>query len=309
MLSDLLAHTPSTLTRVLPLSPSRTHPIHPTKRTLVMSILNATPDSFSDGGDHAHLETALAAGLAHLAQGADILDVGGMSTRPGAADVAEAEEIARVVPLLEALKREGGGAALSVDTFRSGVARAAVEAGATIINDVMGGEGEGMRETMSELAVPVVLMHSRGTPATMNGLTDYPDGVVAGVRTELEARVRAALAAGVRRWNVLLDPGIGFAKTSPQNLELLRRLPEALGRGAAAGDGRTSFLGQFPSLVGLSRKGFIGRLTGREVARERVMGTAAGVGASVAGGADVVRVHDVEAMVEVVKVADGIYRG
>jgi len=308
LLAELLAHTPSTLTRVLPLSPSQTHPIHPTKRTLVMSILNATPDSFSDGGDHFLTDAALASGLAHLGLGVDILDIGGMSTRPGAADVSAADEIARVVPLLQALARERAGVALSVDTFRPEVARAAVQAGATIINDVLGGAEEGMLEVMAEAAVPVVLMHSRGNPNTMSSLTDYPEGVVAGVRTELEARVKAALAAGVRRWNVILDPGVGFAKTADQNLELLRRIPEALGRGAAASDGRTNFLGQFPSLVGLSRKRFIGTLTGREVAKERVFGTAAGVTASVAGGADVVRVHDVPAMVDVVKVADGIYR-
>ena len=188
------------------------------------------------------------------------------------------------------------------------MARQAVAAGATIINDVLGGAEEGMLEAMSELAVPVVLMHSRGTPSTMSKLTDYPEGVVAGVRTELEARVHAALAAGVRRWNILLDPGIGFAKTAQQNLELLRHLPEALGRGSLAADPARNVLGQFPSLVGLSRKKFIGTLTGKEVAKERVFGTAAGVTASVAGGADVVRVHDVRAMVEVVKVADGIYR-
>lgn len=273
-----------------------------------MSILNTTPDSFSDGGDHLSLDSSLASAREHLRLGAQILDVGGMSTRPGAADVTPEEEAARVVPLIRALRAEGVEAPISVDTFRPEVARAAVEAGADIINDVLGGTEEGMLEVIADLDVPVVLMHSRGTPKTMSSLTEYEGGyVVAGVRRELAARVQRALGAGVKRWNIILDPGVGFAKTGEDNLVLLRHLAASLGHGLPAGE-EGAWLSEFPSLVGLSRKRFIGTLTGREVAKERVLGTAAGVTASVAGGADIVRVHDVEAMLDVVKVADGIYR-
>lgn len=261
-----------------------------------MSILNATPDSFSDGGSNPTLATA----LAHLDSGADILDVGGMSTRPGAADVSPTEEVARVVPLIQAIRAHPtrGAVPISVDTFRPDVARAAVEAGANIINDVRGGEEPGMLAVMAELDCPVVLMHSRGA---IGGSSTYVDGdVVRGVREELEQRVDAALAAGVKRWNIITDPGIGFAKTGGDNLILLRRMDEVLGPGTK--------LGEYPSLVGLSRKRFIGTLTGKDVASERVLGTAAAVTASIQGGARIVRVHDVEEMRDVVKVADGIYR-
>lgn len=264
-----------------------------------MSILNATPDSFSDGGDNLPLSTSLSSALSHLASGADILDIGGMSTRPGAADVDEVTEIARVVPLLRALREQGVNVPISIDTFRPAVARAAVEAGATIINDVLGGTYEGMLEVMAELDVPVVLMHSRGMPDTMSRLTGYGGDVVSGVRGELEERVQKALEAGVKRWNIVVDPGVGFAKTGEDNMVLLRRMGEVIGEGE---------LGKYPSLVGLSRKKFIGTVTGKEAPKERVWGTAAGVTASIAGGAGIVRVHDVAEMVDVVRVADGIYR-
>lgn len=273
-----------------------------------MSILNTTPDSFSDGGDHFSLEASLTSALEHVKLGAHILDIGGMSTRPGAADVSPEEEAARVVPLVKALREKGVKVPISIDTFRPEVARAAISAGADIINDVLGGAEEGMLAVMADLDVPVVLMHSRGTPSTMSRLTEYEGGdVVAGVRSELAQRVQDALDAGVKRWNIILDPGIGFAKTGEDNLVLLRSLPASLGHDVpATEDG--AWLKEFPSLVGLSRKRFIGTLTGKEVAKDRVLGTAAAVTVSVAGGADIVRVHDVEAMVDVVKVADGIYR-
>lgn len=307
LLATLLHSTPSSLNRVLPLSPSLTHPLG--SHTLLMSILNTTPDSFSDGGDSFSLPSALLTAHSHLLLGADILDIGGMSTRPGAADVSIEQETHRVVPLIRALRAAGVEAPISIDTFRPEVARAAIEAGATIVNDVLGGKEEGMRELMAELDVPVVLMHSRGTPRTMAGLTDYPDGdVVRGVRDELGETVRKALEAGVRRWNIILDPGIGFAKTGKDNVVLLRHLHEALGRFPEGQGEEEGFLGQFPSLVGLSRKNFLGTLTGRGEAKERVWATAAGVTASVAGGTEVVRVHDVEMARDVIKVADAIYR-
>lgn len=272
-----------------------------------MSIVNTTPDSFSDGGDNVSVETAVRTAQLHLQQGAHIIDIGGMSTRPGAADVSVEEEAGRVVPVIQALRAAGVTAPISVDTFRAEVARQAIAAGADIINDVLGGSSDGMLAVMAELDVPVILMHSRGTPQTMSSMTEYPgNDIVAGVRSELAQRVQAALDAGVKRWNIVIDPGIGFAKTGQDNLVLLRRLREVLGEGQDCSD--SLGLSTFPSLVGLSRKKFIGTLTGKQNAKERVLGTAAGVTASIAGGADIVRVHDVEAMVDVVKVADGIYR-
>jgi dihydroneopterin aldolase/2-amino-4-hydroxy-6-hydroxymethyldihydropteridine diphosphokinase/dihydropteroate synthase len=297
LLSTLLITIPTSLDRVLPLSPTVCHSLH--SRTLVMSILNTTPDSFSDGGDHFSLPDALASALAHIEAGADILDIGGMSTRPGADDVDPEIEISRVIPLIRALRERGIVTPISVDTFRPAVARAAIEAGANIVNDVLGGSTEGMLEAMAELDVPVVLMHSRGTPATMSSMTTYEGGVIAGVQRELGARVEAALAKGVKRWNIILDPGVGFAKAGPDNLVLLRELPALLAGAELAG---------YPSLVGLSRKKFLGTLTGKSDAKERIWGTAGGVTASIVGGADIVRVHDVKEMVDVVRVADGIYR-
>ncbi|GAA5906728.1 hypothetical protein JCM6882_003287 [Rhodosporidiobolus microsporus] len=307
LLSNILSTSRSSVHRVFPLSPSLVAPFSRPSApspsgTLVMTILNATPDSFSDGGDHASVPAATSSALAAIEAGASILDIGGMSTRPNAADVTPKEEASRVVPLVHALRSAPHNLStpISVDTFRPDVARAAVEAGATIINDVYGGREPGMLQTMAELAVPVVLMHSRGTPATMTGLTDYSadGGVVEGVRREMEEMVVAALEAGVRRWNITLDPGIGFAKTAAQNFELLRRLPEVLGG--------SPLLRDFPVLVGLSRKRFLGP---DKDAKDRAFETAAGVTASVASGwCEVVRVHDTKAMVDAVRVADAIYR-
>lgn len=300
LLSTLLASTPSTLVRVLPLSSSLTHTLG--SRTLIMSILNTTPDSFSDGGDNALVSDALSSALDHIRLGVDIVDIGGMSTRPGAADVEEEEEIRRVVPVIQAIRAQNLTIPISIDTFRPSVAKAAIDAGATIVNDVLGGSTEGMLAMMATLDVPVILMHSRGIPATMSGLTSYPAGVVQGVRQELGDRVAQALSSGVKRWNIIVDPGIGFAKSGSDNLVLLRALPAVL---ASSSDSESPAL---PSLVGLSRKKFLGTLTGKENPKERVWATAVGVTSSIAGGADIVRVHDVAEMVDVVRVADGIYR-
>ncbi|GAA5841093.1 hypothetical protein JCM11251_008016 [Rhodosporidiobolus azoricus] len=307
LLFRLLFAIRSSVHRVFPLSRSLVAPFSrlaasSPSRTLVMTILNTTPDSFSDGGDHAALPAAISSALAAVEAGASILDVGGMSTRPSAAEVAPEEEIARVVPLIRALRSEPHNLStpISIDTFRPEVARAAVEAGATVINDVYGGREPGMLETMAELGIPVILMHSRGTPETMTTLTDYSadGGVVQGVRREMEEMVLAALRAGVRRWNIILDPGIGFAKTAAQNYELIRRLPELFVQ--------SPLLRNFPVLVGLSRKRFLGP---EKDAKDRVVETAAGVTASVASGyCEVVRVHDTQAMLDAVKVADAIYR-
>ena len=268
-----------------------------------MAILNLTPDSFSDGGVHSTSPSALLPTLStFLSAGASIFDVGGQSTRPYAAQVSIEEEISRVVPAIKFIRSQAAfdNIAISIDTYRAAVAAAAISAGANIVNDVSAGQMDpDMLPTVAKMGCTIILMHMRGTPATMNTLTTYPAGVVAGVCTELLARIEAAEKAGIRRWRILLDPGIGFAKTQSQNLELLRRLEELRVWTGLEG---------LPWLVGTSRKGFVGKVTGVEKAHERVWGTAGAVTAAVKGGADVVRVHDVGEMEKVVKMADAIWR-
>jgi 2-amino-4-hydroxy-6-hydroxymethyldihydropteridine diphosphokinase/dihydropteroate synthase len=268
-----------------------------------MSILNVTPDSFSDGGknydlDKGDLRTTV---LEHVENGASIIDIGGQSTRPGAEQVDSAEELSRVLPAVKLIRSLNlKNVAVSVDTYRADVAEAAIEAGAQIINDVSAGlMDKNMLPTAAKLGCTICLMHMRGTPETMKYMTDYPGGLLETVGRELLDRVHAAEDAGIRRWRIILDPGIGFAKTQDQNLELLRRFDELR---AYPG------LENFPWLVGTSRKAFIGRITGVELAKERVWGTAASVAAAVQGGADVVRVHDVKEMGQVAKMADAIWR-
>lgn len=261
-------------------------------RTWVMGVLNVTPDSFSDGGRYLDAEAALAHGLALFEEGADIVDVGGESTRPGERkELTAVEETRRVVPLIEALRKRGAGL-LSIDTTKAAVAEAALEAGADIVNDVSGFAFD--REVASVVArrgVPAVLMHLRGDFAAMHREPRYDD-VMGEVVSELGQRVLAAEAAGVKRAQLLVDPGVGFAKSAGHSLEVLRRLPdmEALG---------------LPVLVGPSRKSFIGKVLDLPVG-ERLMGTAAAVAACVLAGAHVVRVHDVKAMVEVARLCDAI---
>ncbi|KAF2278616.1 folic acid synthesis protein-like protein [Westerdykella ornata] len=279
-------------------------PYSPSRRTLIMSILNLTPDSFSDGGRHFNLppSTLMQTIHSHLASGAHILDLGGQSTRPHAPQVSAEEELSRLLPALKTITSlaETRNTAISIDTYRASVARAAVQAGAHIINDVSAGLLDpDMLPTVAELGCTICLMHMRGNPDTMNDLTSYPDGVIHGIGRELLDRVREAEKAGIRRWRIILDPGIGFAKTQDQNLEVLRRLDDLR---------RYPGLEGFPWLIGTSRKAFIGRITGVEEARERTWGTAAAVTAAVQGGADVVRVHDVGEMAKVVSMADAIWR-
>lgn len=285
-------------------------PLQPSRRTRVMSILNTTPDSFSDGGVHSPSDFAAlqATVREHIRQGATLIDIGGQSSRPNAPDISAAAEIDRVLPAIHAITSlgpEAAGITISIDTYRAAVAEAAVHAGAHLVNDVSFGALDPlMLPTVARLGCSYLGMHMRGTPATMQDPEHcaYPHGVVPTVAAELAARLRAAQAAGVRRWRILLDPGIGFAKTPAQNLELLRRLPEV--RAAAASELRA-----LPWVLGSSRKGFIGRVTGVAEARDRVWGTAATVGVAVAGGADVVRVHDVGAMGLVVRMCDAVWRG
>jgi dihydropteroate synthase len=259
---------------------------------LLVGVLNCTPDSFSDGGRYASVDEAVAAGVRMADEGADWIDVGGESTRPRSVPVAEEEERARVVPVIERLRgRLPDGVRISIDTYKAGTARAALAAGARVVNDVSGGLLDPrLLEAAAEAGAPIVVGHLRGAPATMMEGVAFGE-VVAEVGAELAARVAAARAAGCRE--VWADPGIGFGKLLPHNLALLRALPDLAGR-----------LG-VPLMVGVSRKAFIGQLTGKQ-AGERIFGTAAAVTAAVLGGAAAVRVHDVGAMRDVVRVAEAV---
>ncbi len=291
---------------ITPLAPNLPplKPTNPERRTLVMAILNITPDSFSDGGAHSlHEERGLRSIVQHLlSSGASIIDVGGQSTRPNAKRVSPNEELLRVLPVVKLIREVAGDSkvGISVDTFYAEVAKAAIEAGADIINDVSAGTLDTeMLLTAARLRKTIIMMHMRGDPSTMNSLTSYPEGIIHGVGQELLARVKAAEAAGIARWRIILDPGIGFAKTEAQNLELLRRLDELRNYPGLQG---------IPWLVGASRKGFIGKITGVKEPNQRIWGTSAAVTASIQGGADIVRVHDVAEMASVVRMADAIYR-
>ncbi len=262
-------------------------------RPAVMGILNVTPDSFSDGGRFASVEAAVERALAMEAEGAAIVDVGGESTRPGAEPVPVEEELARVVPVIEAL-RDRLSIPVSVDTTKPEVMEAAVAAGAGFINDVNALRAPGALEKAAELGVPVCLMHMRGTPRTMQQAPEYDD-VVAEVRAFLAERMAACRAVGIADTRLVLDPGFGFGKTLEHNLALLRRLPELAGLGA-------------PLLAGISRKSMIGALTGRPV-EERLAGSLAAAVLAVERGARLVRVHDVAATVDALKVAGAVLEG
>ncbi len=256
----------------------------------LMGVVNVTPDSFSDGGLYLDPAAAIAHGEELARNGAVILDVGGESTRPGAEPVAEAEELARVVPVVEGLT--GTGAEVSVDTSKAAVAAATLAAGAAIVNDVTALRGDpGMAAVCAEGGATVVLMHMIGTPRTMQREPRYDD-VVDDVRAFLAARIEAALAAGIAEERIWVDPGIGFGKTAEHNFELLRRLGElrALGR---------------PIVVGTSRKSFLGDGDG-SAASERLGGTIASSVLAAAEGADVLRVHDVAEVAQALAVANAV---
>jgi dihydropteroate synthase len=258
----------------------------------VMGVVNATPDSFSDAGRFLGFEAVVAHAERLAGEGADLLDLGGESTRPGAAEVPADQEIARVVPVLAALRARGVVVPISVDTRKAAVARAALDAGADLVNDVSGLlHDPALARLVADRGVPVVLMHLRGTPADMQSRAHYRD-VVGEVAAELEAALVRARTAGVRDDQVILDPGIGFAKTAEQSLALFARLDRlrALGR---------------PLLVGPSRKSFIGAATGAPV-EERLPGTLAAVAACVLAGVEFVRVHDVAPARQAARVAAAI---
>ena len=255
------------------------------RRALVMGILNVTPDSFSDGGRHLDPDRAVERARQMVAEGADLIDIGGESTRPGAEPVTAKEEQARILPVIERVARDFG-TFVSVDTRHGATAREALKAGATIVNDISGLDDPLMGGVVGRSGAPLILMHMRGTPADMSEHTTYED-VVRETAAELAARMARAVAAGVDEGQIILDPGIGFAKTAEQSLEVLRHLAElrTLGR---------------PLLVGPSRKSFLAKV--RDVpAEERLNLTLGAVIAAVANGAHIVRVHDVRPAVDAIR--------
>ena len=260
-------------------------------RPQVMGIVNVTPDSFSDGGMHDTLEAAVAHGLQLAREGADLLDIGGESTRPGADEVSVEEELHRVIPVIEQLAKQTS-LPISIDTSKPEVMRAAVAAGAGMINDVYALRREGAMDAAAALGVPVVLMHMQGEPRSMQEAPDY-DEVVGDVHRFLAERLFAAEMSGIAKKNLLVDPGFGFGKNTGHNLQLLAQLE------------RFAELG-VPVLAGLSRKRSIGELTGREVVSERVFGSVAAHLVAAQRGAMLLRVHDVAATVDAMKVWNAV---
>jgi len=258
--------------------------------TAIMGILNVTPDSFSDGGDFVEVDRAVEHALALEAEGAAIIDVGGESTRPGSEGVSARVELARVLPVIEGIRRRSD-VPLSIDTTKSEVARAALCAGADLVNDVTGLHGDpAMARVVADAGVPVVVMHLRGTPRTMQQDPEYAD-LFGQVSAWLCESVRLAAEAGIPRERVVVDPGLGFGKTVAHNVELVRRAPEL------------SQVTGCPVLLGPSRKSFLGALLGEADPRERLFGTAAVVALAAAGGVRFVRVHDVRPLAQVARVA------
>lgn len=261
------------------------------RRTLVVGVLNVTPDSFSDGGQYMDPARAADRAIQMCDEGADIIEIGGESTRPGSARVSAEEELARILPVLRRLSGTLR-APISVDTYKSQVARAALDLGASIINDVSALRFDpSLAELAASQGAALVLMHMRGEPATMQQLEPSPD-ILSEIESDLSRAVGKAEAAGVPRERIILDPGIGFGKTFEQNLQILNNLDRLARMG-------------LPLMVGTSRKSFIGHLTGKPV-NERLWGTAASVAAAILKGAHLVRVHDVREMADVVRVADAI---
>ncbi|MGN6185796.1 MAG: dihydropteroate synthase [Thermoanaerobaculia bacterium] len=258
---------------------------------LVMGILNVTPDSFSDGGLHFDRVRAIDDALQMEKDGAAIIDVGGESTRPGSDAVSIDEELARVIPVIEGIRARSN-VRISIDTRKAGVAEAAIDAGADIINDVSALQFDpAMRVIAAKRDVPVILMHMRGEPKTMQEHAQYDD-VVREVGDELRARFEDAIDGGIKEDRILIDPGIGFAKTFEHNLEILARCGE--------------FTGIAPLVIGASRKGFIGQLTGQPSGAARASGSLAAVAAAHRGGASIVRVHDVRATSDFLRVLHAI---
>ncbi len=268
-------------------------------RTYLMGVLNVTPDSFSDGGQFNTLEAALAQAQALVEAKMDIIDIGGQSTRPGAGQISGKEECDRVIPIIQAIRASPHewlrDIPISIDTTRAEVARAALIAGADIINDISGGTYEpDIFKVAAEFKSPIIIMHLRGTPETMQQMTDYKD-LMGEIIRFLAAQADAAVAAGVNPSQIVIDPGIGFAKTVEQNITILRELEKLKAM-------------KCPILIGTSRKSFIGKLLNQPDAQQRTWGTAATLDCAIAHGADIVRVHDALEMRDVCRIADALWR-
>jgi dihydropteroate synthase len=266
------------------------------ERTLVMGVLNVTPDSFSDGGQFYSLERAVAHAEQMIAEGADIIDIGGESTRPGSAFVSEEEELQRVIPVIEKLAAQRS-VPISIDTTKSSVARAALAVGAEIVNDISALRFDPLiADEAARAGAGLVLMHSRGTPKIMQQLPPVED-IMNEVIDGLRESINLAQQHRVAKETIAVDPGIGFGKTAEQNVELIANL-----------DQLAAEFPEFPLLIGTSRKSFIGKLLDGAPAGERLYGTVASIAASVLRGVHIVRVHDVKAAVEAIKVADAVKR-
>ena len=266
-------------------------------RTYLMGILNVTPDSFSDGGLYDNVNAAVVQAKHMQNSGVDILDIGGQSTKPNATDVSLEEELHRVIPVVKAIRadRSFDPIAISIDTTKAVVAKEAIEAGADMINDVSGATfDDQMLSTVAELNVPITLMHLRGTPKTMQQLTEYDD-LTSEIITFLQSRIKAAIVAGIDSNKIIIDPGVGFAKTAEQSLQLLQELAKFK-------------VLNCPILIGTSRKSFIGKILDQSDPSKRIWGTAATCCGAIANGANILRVHDVAEMYDVMRVADAIWR-
>ena len=260
--------------------------------TLIMGVLNCTPDSFSDGGSYKGTDTMVNRALEMTKQGADLIDIGGESTRPGSEPVNETEELSRVIPVIKKL-REKSDILISIDTTKAAVAKAAVEAGADIINDISGFKMDpDMKQVAVETKAGCMLMHMRGTPQTMQQFLEYDD-IVKDIISYFEDIIDDLIKSGIDRQCIMIDPGIGFSKDVEQNLILIRQLKdfESL---------------KLPILLGTSRKSFIGHILNKKDPKDRVWGTAASIAIGIANGAHVVRVHDIHEMTDVAKISDAI---
>lgn len=272
----------------------REYNFHWGQRTYLMGILNVTPDSFSDGGQFNNIQSALSQAQYMIDHGVDIIDVGGQSTRPGAEQISITEEFNRVIPIIKAIRQQFS-IPISIDTTRAQIAEDAITAGADLINDISGGTFEPeILNVASRLDIPIILMHMRGNPQTMQQMTDYQD-LVADIIDFLKLQIQNAIACGVNSSKIIIDPGIGFAKTPEQNIELLRRLAEFKSL-------------EVPILIGTSRKSFIGKIINQPDSQQRVWGTGATCCSAIISGADILRIHDVAEIYDVSRVTDAIYR-